>query len=157
SALAVFLTLLLVLIFTSAWSARLAWGVAAVLVSGLGSFCQPVSDHLRRLAAILTTIDLEWDWLWLLLGLIPLTLVSWHSLSFCKRSRDPGVMRRRLAFAARALALACVTFALAEPQLNVPHDHTTVLFVLDRSLSVPEELMADGSDRRWLRIRKFMN
>src|SRR5438270_381377 len=56
-----------------------------------------------------------------------------------------------------ALALVCVAFALAEPRLAVPHDRTTVLFVLDRSLSVPEDLGPDGIDRRWERIRKFMN
>src|SRR5438067_1979901 len=88
---------------------------------------------------------------WPALVLLVLALLS--GIVYLRRHSQ----RSGIAFAARVLALVCVALALAEPRLAVPHDHTTVLFVLDRSLSVPEDLGPDGKDRRWERIRKFLN
>ncbi len=158
-ALGLFLVLMLVLIFTSAWGPRLAWCLGAVLLFGAGGYCRATGRGMLLLVDVAGSIDREnRAWLFLLLGLIPLTIVSWRGLGIRRRSLEPGLARRRLAFVARALALVCVALALAEPHLGVPHDHTTVLFVLDRSFSVPEEMDKDGvSDLRWKRVRKFLN
>ena len=51
--------------------------------------------------------------------------------------------------------------ALAEPRFGRPTDEVTVIFVIDRSLSVPVDVdldkpVTEQEDRRWTRIREFV-
>ena len=53
-----------------------------------------------------------------------------------------------------------LTLALAELRLRRPNETTTVYFVVDRSVSIPQDLdPADElkKDQRWQRIRKFIS
>ena len=97
----------------------------------------------------MASVEFLQPWWLLLLGMLPL---------FCLLSRgNLGSRRRWVSLGLRCLLVACLALALAEPRLTAPFKNTTVLFVLDRSLSVPEETDVDGQDRRWLRIRRFLN
>jgi Mg-chelatase subunit ChlD len=93
-------------------------------------------------------------------------------VAFSVRSLDLGEAwrRRRIEsarpWAALGLRVALVVFialALAEPRLRQPNDNVTVLFVLDRSASIPEEPTPDPVDpRRTIdlraqRIKEFIN
>src|SRR5262249_23714103 len=86
--------------------------------------------------------------------------------ALARRSLD---IRRReslrpwLAASLRALVVVCIVVALAEPRLRQANETTTVLFVLDRSLSIPEEYVDDPNvpaaqiDQRAARLREFIN
>jgi len=72
-----------------------------------------------------------------------------------------GPTRKWLAIGARAFGVAIVVMALAEPRIRRPSEHVTVLFVVDRSFSVPQDLDPDRPpteplDRRWVRSRSFI-
>src|SRR5262249_24948071 len=99
--LGLFVALFIVLVITASWEPRLAWSLAALLLFGVGSFCHSTGQVLRRFIDVIGSLDLELPWLWLLLGLIPLTIASWRGLGITTRSLEPGLTRRRLAFAAR--------------------------------------------------------
>ncbi len=89
-----------------------------------------------------------YPWWFLLLMLIPLLI--W--ISGRSRSRP----RKWIALTLRSLLILCIVVALAEPRWPRSSDNVTVIFVLDRSLSVPLET-SDGVDKRWERIKRFMN
>src|SRR5260370_39185816 len=97
----------------------------------------------------MASVEFLQPWWLLLLGVVPL-------LCFLSRG-NLGSRRRWLSLGLRCLGVVCLVLALAEPRLAAPYKNTTVLFVLDRSLSVPEETDTDGQDRRWLRLRRFLN
>ena len=97
----------------------------------------------------MASVEFLQPWWLLLLGTLPLFWLLGR--------RNLGSRRRWLSLGLRCLLVACLVAALAEPRLAIPYKNTTVLFVLDRSLSVPEEPDADGQDRRWLRLRGFIN
>src|SRR5262249_8822117 len=75
-----------------------------------------------------------------------------------------GTFRRILAISLRSLLILCVTLALAEIRLTQPNETVTVLFLVDRSLSVPPEYDPNADpntkegriDYRWERIKKFI-
>ncbi len=77
------------------------------------------------------------------------------------RSRLRGLTWRPwLALALRSLGLTVLVLALAEPGLKQTNDHLTVLFVVDRSLSIPEELSKEKSQAGKfvdLRERRLVN
>lgn len=105
---------------------------------------------------LLTSIEFGRPWLLLLLGLVPLMVwMSWRSLA------GLGPFRRWLALGLRCVLVTLLVLALADLRLKHAHDSVTVLFLVDRSLSVPEEYGGSGSDarldRRWERIKRFMN
>ena len=68
-----------------------------------------------------------------------------------------------VAIGLRCALILFLTLALAEVHLAHRNETTTVLFVVDRSLSVPQESYLDPSlqtrlgDHRWDRIRDFIN
>ena len=85
-------------------------------------------------------------------------MLSFRSLS------GLGTFRRIVAITLRSLLILFVTLALAEIRLTQPNDTVTVLFLVDRSLSVPPDYDPDADpdskegriDRRWERVRDFM-
>ncbi|HEX3998643.1 MAG TPA: VWA domain-containing protein [Pirellulales bacterium] len=82
-------------------------------------------------------IPFEFDapgWL-VLLGAVPLVcLFSYRSLAAL------GPVRRVVAIAGRSLVLVLVIFAIADLQWKQTGDRLTVIFLFDRSLSIPEQL-----------------
>jgi len=79
----------------------------------------------------------EQPW-WLLTALLvgPVVYLAWRSL------RTFGVARRVLAIALRAVVVALLALAMARPAVTQTHDRLTLLTVLDRSQSVPQDLQA---------------
>lgn len=76
-----------------------------------------------------------------LLGLLPLLMfMSLRSLS------GLGGLRRGLAIAMRCAVVACVVLALAGAQRVRQTDELTVIFLIDRSASVPRELQQQAFD-----------
>src|SRR5207302_449613 len=93
-------------------------------------------------------------WWLLLLLLIPVIIrMSYRSLS------GLGPVRKWLAIGLRCLLIVLLTLSLAELRLRRPNDTTTVLFVVDRSLSIPQEIDPNEPtpvDKRWQRMKRFI-
>lgn len=84
----------------------------------------------------------------------------YHLIGFLRErsTKVPGLTRRWIGVTLRCLLVLFLAIALAEPRIPRAHRSTTVIFVLDRSLSVPVERDADREqDQRWERVRKFLN
>ncbi|GMV96063.1 MAG: VWA domain-containing protein [Phycisphaerae bacterium] len=73
-------------------------------------------------------------WLWLLLAIPVLAGVSLRTLAGLDRRR------RVLAIVMRSLVIAALTVALARVQFVKRNEHVAVMFVLDRSKSIPDAL-----------------
>jgi uncharacterized membrane protein/Mg-chelatase subunit ChlD len=93
-------------------------------------------------------------WLALLVFLPAVYVVSRKSLA------GLGPVRRWVAIVARMLVVACLVLALAEPRVRRPSENMTVIYVVDRSASVPAEYektaSGDRVDLRWGRIRSLI-
>ena len=93
----------------------------------------------------LTVEQRRWFWRYvftplLLLPPVGLVLLIGFMARHRKRFRADS-WRPWISLSLRCLLVLFLTLALAEPRLNQPNETTTVLFVLDRSLSIPEELV----------------
>lgn len=151
---------LLVLWRTSLWSFPIGLGLAALMVLGFG-WTLPVQLWTGSVEVVKTVRSLEFvhpAWLILLAAVPWVWIVSRRSLS------GLGPVRRWVAIGLRCLLVACLAAALAEPRIRRVSDNVTVLFVVDRSFSVPPELDAaragpDGAplDLRWERLRHFID
>ena len=144
----------LVLLFARRWSATFALVLMSVLVIGLGGLVgRELNKGLAEVAKAIRWTEFTRPWWLVLLAFVPVVFViSRKSLS------GLGSTRKWLAISARALVVACLVMALAEPRVRRPSENVTVIFIVDRSLSVPQDLRAsqDGSepiDQRWERIR----
>ncbi|HJZ54233.1 MAG TPA: vWA domain-containing protein, partial [Gemmataceae bacterium] len=148
------------LVWSGAWSFHLAVALAAVMLLSLGWLVGPelVADVADVWGAILG-LEFVRPWWLVLLAVVPLVvLVGRRSLT------GLGKWRKWVAIAARTAIVACLVVALAEPRVRRSSEHVTVLFVIDRSLSVPPEPDPDtrgrdgeAIDRRWERTRGFVN
>jgi Mg-chelatase subunit ChlD/uncharacterized membrane protein len=155
SAVAVYFVMFLVLIFTSYWLRPLAYAVAALLAVGLGGLVSsPAGTGLIEVGRLLASLEPAQPWWLLLLLLVP--LVFWYSF---RSLAGLGPVRRWVALGLRCLLITLVALALAELRIKHQNDTVTVLFLVDRSLSIPQEPdPADPSiDLRWLRLKKFIN
>ncbi len=92
--------------------------------------------------------------------------VCYLPLAFLRSRRSLaglGPQREWVALTLRCLLVVFLALALADPQVNDAAQETTVLFVVDRSLSVPEEHDDQKGpsglpvDHRWERIKDFIN
>src|SRR5262245_37780931 len=145
--------LVLLLFFTGLWSDWLGYFVCAALVFGSGQVAvPPLTTGLNDLGRILYTLEpLEPWWLLLLLCIPWLIWYSWRRLA----ALGPG--RRVLAIALRCLLMTLLVFALAEMHARHTEQRLTVLFVWDRSLSVPAEYDDAGNNLREQRVKDFIN
>ena len=156
SAISAFVGLILLLAVSGVWRPSLAYGVAIVALFGAGGLWLNAvgSSFLEMYRDLRGLTFLHPVWLLLLL-LVPLFFV----LSAPRLNRSEP--RPWIAVGLRSAGVVCLSLALAEPQLRQPNDRVTVLFVVDRSKSIPEELVEDASgkkvDRREARIRQFLN
>jgi uncharacterized membrane protein len=154
--------LLGMLVFVSVsghWSGPIAYVAAALFFLGLGSLIlgrlgQGVIEGTR----LIWHLEATRPWWLLLLGLVPVVvLLSYRSLA------GLGPVRRGLAIGLRSLLVILLTLAIAEVRLRHSDESITVLFLVDRSLSVPEEWEDDPAvpgkriDRRWERVKRFIN
>jgi uncharacterized membrane protein len=159
AAVGTFFVMFAVLILTSAWWRPLAYAAAGLLAFGLGAFAAgPVGEGLVEAGKAAASLEPSQPWWLLLLLLIPLVFYfSYRSLA------GLGPVRRWVALVLCSAIIALIACALAELRVKHQNEHVTVLFVVDRSLSVPEELAADPKakdktiDLRWERTKKFIN
>lgn len=153
--------MLLALITSSWWNPALASGLGTVTLLGLGGLLVP---SLGKGVAFITKTAFSLEplepWWFLLLGFIPAIIwLSYQSLA------GLGPIRRWIAIGLRCSLVLFLTLALAEVRIRHQNEHLTVLYLVDRSLSIPEDIDPDFDgegtqariDRRWERIRKFIN
>jgi uncharacterized membrane protein len=153
-ALGVLFVMLLLVVVTSRWWAPLGYALGALFFVGLGGACTPsISQGLSEAGRTLTRLEAIQPW-WLLgLGLVPLIVaLSFRSLS------GLGPVRRWVAIGLRCLGVILLVLALAEVRIRHENETVTVLFLVDRSLSIPEEWdPITKTDFQFDRIKKFIN
>jgi Mg-chelatase subunit ChlD/uncharacterized membrane protein len=150
-----FFVMFVVVVLTGAWYRPLAYAVAGVLALGLGGLVSlPAGEGLLTAGKTLASLEPAHPWWLLLLLLVP--LVFWFSY---RSLAGLGPVRRWVALGLRCLLITLVVLALAELRIKHQNDTVTVLFLVDRSLSVPQELWSEDRtvDLRWLREKKFIN
>jgi len=142
---------LALLAVTATWLGTLAVLSGMTLALGLGGLSvAAIQDGVEAGARFLWGVRLLTPiWLVCLLGLPIVFQVSRRSLA------GLGSVRRSCAIGLRCLVLALVALALAEAQGRRLDTGLTVLFVWDRSLSMPRD-GADGDDAREKRMFDFI-
>ncbi|OWK34537.1 VWA domain-containing protein [Fimbriiglobus ruber] len=146
-----------ILLVFRVWSFVAGMVCGAVLLFGIGGLA--VHPAGTAIAEVLRGIrGLEFvrpEWLGLLAFVPLIFFISRRSLS------GLGPVRKWVAISARALVIALLAMALAEPRVRKQSEHVTVLYVVDRSFSVPQDLepgkpAVEAVDRRWERVRGFI-
>lgn len=147
----------IVLAFGRVWSFWLGTVLGAGVLHGIGGkVVQPIGDWLAESGRSLRGLEfVRPEWLVLLIFVPVVFVLSRKSLS------GLGPTRKWVAISTRALLIALLAFALAEPRLKRQSEHVTVLFVVDRSFSVPQDFdpdkpVTDAVDRRWEKTRNFI-
>jgi uncharacterized membrane protein len=151
----------LILFFTRMWSFWLGVGLMATFAFGCGAAWEASLG-----GAIATAINaIKWlefvrPWWLLLLAFVPVVIwVGQRSLSGLTPTR------KWFAVVCRSLIVALLAMACAEPRIKRQSDQLTVMFVIDRSYSLPQELdpvdptqpNAPPVDRKWAKIRDFVD
>ena len=151
--------MLLVVITSGWWNALAGYCIGVCLFLAGGAVCceklgQWITDGFKTIASLEPTQP----WWLLLLLLIPLIIyLSYSSLA------GLGPVRRWIAIGLRCSLIMFLTLALSEVRLRHQNETTTVLFVVDRSLSIPEDFDPAASpdstrvDLRADRVEKFIN
>jgi uncharacterized membrane protein len=139
------------------WSFGLGCVLGTLLVLGLGGLTvRPVGEALFETFKSVRGLQfVRPEWLALLLFVPVIFGISRKSLS------GLGPVRKWSAITLRCLGVACLAMALAEPRLRRPSENSTVLFLVDRSYSVPQDLdpnklETETVDRRWERTKNFI-
>jgi len=149
-----------ILLGSGRWSFRLALVAGVVLV---GSLVAVVATDLRvagrEFVRAVRGLEVVRPW-WLVL----LVVVPGIALVARKNLRGLGPFRKWFAVSLRSCVVVALIVALAEPRVRQTTDHATVIFVIDRSLSIPPDpdpnrRRPDGDpiDRRWERIKRFVD
>lgn len=145
----------LVLLISGSWSYFFGLVLGAGICLGLGGLIvEPVSEAIYQ--SIKTAFHGEFGspwWLLVLLFLPAVILLSVRSLA------GLGPVRRWIAIGLRCLLIVLLALALAEIRLRKSNDSLTVMFVVDRSLSIPQEINPEDPlkvDQRWKRTHSFI-
>ena len=147
---------LLGLLLLRRWSPIFVSLMLVVALLGVGAmFGRPLGSGIVEVVRSIVWIQFIRPWWLVLLVFVPVVvLISRRSLS------GLGASRKWMAITCRALVVACLVMALAEPRVRRPSDSTTVLFVVDRSFSVPQDLALSTAgtevDQRWERTRSII-
>jgi uncharacterized membrane protein len=156
-AVAILVVLFVVLLLSGWWSEKAGWACAALFALGAGGLvARPAQEGLEEGAKLIAAMEVLQPW-WLMgLLLIPLlVLFSYRSLA------GLGPIRRWVALGLRCLIVLLLILALAETRLHRQSEHTTVLFLWDLSLSIPEDpgkdAKGDTIDLRRQRMKRFIN
>jgi uncharacterized membrane protein len=160
AALAVGFFALLRLVRTGAWSYSFGRVLAAVLLLSAGGWLvPPLGKWLADAGRMLRGLEFVRPWWLALLAFVPVVVVMGR-----RGLSGLGSPRKQIAISCRAAIVALLACALAEPRVKRASEHVTVIFVIDRSFSVPPENDAsartpdgDPLDNRWNRIRTFVN
>jgi Mg-chelatase subunit ChlD len=151
---ALFVSIAIALSLTSAWWPPLAYLTVALGCLALGALALGPLGH-GFVDAGESLLTLEFLRPWWLAGLVLLPVLVFLSWPRLNRSEP----RPWVSLALRCLLVLFLVLALAEPRLKQQARNVTVLFVLDRSQSVPQEF--DDSvppvDLRQQRVLKFIN
>jgi uncharacterized membrane protein len=153
-ALGTLFVLLMVVFFTGSWFPWAGYLTGAALVFGIGVLILgPLTEFLGDAGRFLVSVEPLEPWWLILLLLVPLTIwLNFRSLS------GLGPVRRWLAIGLRCLVITFIVLALAETHARKPDENLTVLFVWDRSLSIPPEPNDAGTeDMRKQRLMEFIN
>jgi uncharacterized membrane protein len=146
--------LLFVVVISGKWSAGLGYFAAAVLLLGLGAWgLQTTTAFLNQAGRALLSIGFDDKQVWWLLGLLLIPVMVWVSHG---RLVGLGPVRRWLALGIRCLLIVFICLALAEAHARQTAQDVTVLFLIDRSLSIPAEF-ENEKDLRQERIFNFIN
>ena len=146
----------LVLVLFRVWSFWFAVVAACAVMAAAGALGgRWVGSGFVEIGKSVTWIRFVSPWWLLTLLFVPAVyLISRKSLS------GLGPVRRWVAITARMLVVACLALALAEPRVRRPSENMTVIFVVDRSASVPRELVDETGtgvkDRRWGRVQEVI-
>ena len=156
-----FFVIALVLFFTRAWSFWVAITFGGIFALGRGAWTEaPTGEAVMNAARALRGLEFVRPWWLLLLVFVPVVvMMGRRSLS------GLGPIRKWFAVSARALIVALLAMACAEPRIKRQSDNLTVLFVIDRSYSIPQDSdpvdptkpNAPLVDRRWNRLREFVD
>lgn len=155
SLLALYGLVVLVLAFR-VWNRYLAGIAGFVAMLGFGGVVgRPITEFIVEASkSVLWTRFVSPWWLFLLLTAPLVYLIGRKSLS------GLGPVRRWVAITARTLVVLLIALALAEPRVRRPSENMTVIFVVDRSASVPRELSDEtgtgARDKRWVRIQEVI-
>jgi uncharacterized membrane protein len=152
TAFGVFVGLLVVVILSGFWSAPLGYALTCIFFFGLGdSTASSVAEGLFFVGMFLGSLRPQEPW-WLLL-LLAVPVLFWTSY---RNLITLGPARRWIVLGLRCALIVLMAFALAEAYARKPNDNVTVIFVWDRSLSMPPEF-DKGRDVREERIYNFIN
>ncbi|MBI3821126.1 MAG: VWA domain-containing protein [Planctomycetes bacterium] len=144
--------LLVVVILSGFWTPLLAYAALCLLCFGMGEFShRALADALSMTFFFLVSLRPQEPW-WLLLLIAAPVLVwtSWRNLVTL------GPARRWLVLGLRVGLIVLLALALSEAYARKPNENVTVIFVWDRSLSMPPEFER-GKDQREARIFNFIN
>jgi uncharacterized membrane protein/Mg-chelatase subunit ChlD len=133
----------LMVFLSGLWSAVLGYTVFALLLVGLGGVSSPATSYGVEILStnVLSIRASDPEWL-IALVLIPLTIaLSYRSLA------GLGDARRAMALVLRCLLILFLTLALAGVYMLHTNPTVTVLFLLDCSLSMPEEYAPEDKER----------
>jgi hypothetical protein len=146
---------LLVLAF-KVWNRYLGAILGVTAVLGFGGWVgRPTTEFLTEAAKSTVYTRFVSPWWLLLLLLAPLVYVIGR-----KSLSGLGPVRRWFVIVARTLVVVLLVVAVAEPRVRRPSENMTVIFVVDRSASVPRELSDEtgtgARDKRWVRIQELI-
>src|SRR5207247_11294768 len=125
-----------------------------------GATLAAIGREATETSRVLLRVEFSQPWWLLLVLLVPaIVYLSYRSLA------GLGPVRRWVAIGLRSALVILLALALAEPRLRRSNENLTVLFLVDRSLSVPEEsdpspdarLSRARVDQRWERTKRFIN
>ena len=132
---ALFLCLFLLLIWNGSWWRPAAYAAAVLLLAGIGgSVLASAQDFLVEAGRVSLGLRPTKPW-WLLALLLAPLIVVWSYRSLASL----GPVRRWIAIGLRCLLIVLLTLALAEVRSTRHNENVTVLFLVDRSLSIPKE------------------
>jgi uncharacterized membrane protein len=147
------------LILTGGWSTRAGYALGAGFLLALGGVASGAVEHAgSEVYGVLRSLEPTKPW-WLLLLLLPPVIVylSYRSLA------GLGPVRRWIAIGLRCSLIVLLALALSEVRLRHQNENITVFYLVDRSLSIPEEFEPGANldstrvDRRWERMERFIN
>jgi uncharacterized membrane protein len=138
------------------WNGYLSAVVGFIAVLGFGGWVgRPTAEFFVEATKSVIWTRFVSPWWLLLLLLTPLVYVIGR-----KSLSGLGPVRRWVVIAARSLVVALLALALAEPRVQRPSENMSVIFVVDRSASVPRELTDEtgtgARDKRWVRIQEVI-
>jgi uncharacterized membrane protein len=141
------------LLATGVWNNWAALAVAALGLFGLGALAvNPAGAWISDTADAVAGTEFVHPLWMLLLLLVPVVFaLSWRSLYRFESAR-PWVSA-----VLRSAGVVLLALALAQPRVRETGEHVAVLFVLDRSESVPDETDENGVHVRSERIKRFIN